>query len=94
MEKRKTMPIFKNGIDCSIKIKWWLSISVALAVILIHAMGYFFGLLGATITMLVSLVVVWYIMDNYGDYLFKDKENAPTQNQLNSYKQQPFPYRN
>ncbi|MCZ7402361.1 MAG: hypothetical protein O8C61_09075 [Candidatus Methanoperedens sp.] len=90
------MPVFKNSIDCSGQIKQWLAISIVLTMILTYVIGFIlkFGLLGSTMAMLSSLVVVWYIMDQYGDYLFKDKKSVPTENEIDSYKKQPFPYHN
>lgn len=90
------MTIFKNTIfknfDSSAKIKIWLLVSIVLSMVLIYSIGYIFGLLGASMAMLLSLIVGIYIIDNYGDCLFKDIKNIPTIDQLDSYKRQPFPY--
>jgi len=91
------MPVFNNNSrDCPKQIKIWLVVAIVLSMILIYVIGFIlsFGLLGAAMTMLSCLVAVWYIMDQYGDDLFKDKKSAPTENEIDSYKKQPFPFHN
>lgn len=90
------MPVFKNTRDCPKRILIWLAISIALTMILTYVIGFVFklGLLATTMAMLFSLVVGWYIMDHFGDYLFINRKSAPTKAKIDSYRKQPFPYRN
>lgn len=85
------MPIFK-GSDCPKRIGVWLVISILLSMILIYYAGNVFGLIGATMSMLASLVAIWYILDYYGDFLFKDKKSIPTKTDIDSNKGRKFPY--
>jgi len=87
------MPVFK-GSDCPKKVAMFMIISIAMAMILIYYAGITFGLIGATMVMLSSLVAIWYILDYFGDFLFKDKKSIKTKNEIESNKGRKFPYHN
>lgn len=88
------MPVFEKYRDCKKKILIGLGASIVLTMVLTYVIGLKYGLLGSTMAMLSSLVAVWYIMDQYGDRLFKDKNSVPTKKDIELYKKQPFPYHN
>jgi hypothetical protein len=86
------MPVFESSIDCPKKVIKWLLFSIGLTMLLIYLTGMVFGLIGETIIMLIALVIVWYLIDHYGDRLFKDTTATPTKDQIESYKNHTFPY--
>jgi len=57
-----------------------------ISMILIKIIGDYFGLIGATVIMLLSFIFVWLIMDNFGDFLFTDSKYRLNQEIIDKYK--------
>lgn len=89
-EVEKKMPVFR-GSDCPEKIGLWLIASTAVTMILIYISGIAFGLVGETLVLLASLVTTWYLIDYFGDSLFKQKKSKTD---IESSKGRQFPYHN
>jgi hypothetical protein len=49
---------------------------------LIYYIGTISGLIEETVVMLLSVVVMWYLVDIYGDYLFTDKKHIADKNKI------------
>lgn len=48
--------------------------------------SFFGGFLGATIGMLFSLIITWYIIDMYGDTIFTDDKYIKNDDEIEKYK--------
>ena len=70
------MPAFQKP-NCPIKILLWGVFSGVVSIIIISLAGHFMGFIGATIVMLLSIIANWYLVDQFGDSIFTDKDFKP-----------------
>ena len=83
------MPAFRKP-NCLWKITGWTVLFIVISMLLTYKVGELGGLLGATMTLLVSVSFSWYLMDRYGDLLFTHKDYQPNEEFIKKHENHPF----
>lgn len=67
------MPVFGEP-NCMNKMIMYGIGFIALTMLITKIFGFVGGFLGATVGMLLSLIIMWYLIDQFGDTIFTDNK--------------------